>query len=437
MFQNLQKQINESLKFIRGKHKITEINIAHTIKNIKRCLLNADVAYEAVNYIIEKVKKESIGKNVISDLQPEQLMIKIIKDELQNIMGNKVTYLKLINKPTIILLIGLQGVGKTTFAAKLALYLKNNNNKKIAIIAADSYRYAAIKQLRVLGEKINIPVYYDDQLKKPIDIINKIVNIYPNNEIFIIDTAGRLAINDELIEEIKHIQKNINISDILYIADSMYGQDAILTARKFNEKIGFTGIVMTKLDSDSKGGAMISISYITGKPIKFISTGEKLNNIDLFYPDRMASRILGMGDIVSLVEKVQKEYKNDYKSTLKNKFNLNDFIHHINKIKNIGNIKELANMLPLNNFNINNIDDNIFNDFNIIINSMTYNERLNPNIINKSRILRIAKGCGKNVNSIENMLKYFNKTKKMMIDFSNKKLNLNSIFQKVKKDFFK
>ncbi|UOF94364.1 MAG: signal recognition particle protein [Bacteroides sp.] len=445
MFNTIQNKIEQSLKFIKGNHKITEINIAKTLKEIKKALIESDVSYKTCQHIIDSVKQKAIGLNLIDNITPDQFIVKIIKDELKLIMGNKMSNISINNTPTIILLLGLQGVGKTTFAAKLALWIKDNYNKKVTLIAADIHRPAAIKQLQILGEKINIPVYYEDNSNNATNIVLNCLNNpkYKNDDIFIIDTAGRLGIDIKMTNEINDIKKHVKIDETLMIVDSMSGQNAINNAKIFNDAIGFTGIVMTKLDGDNKGGATISIVHTTNKPIKFISTGEKMSNIDIFYPDRMASRILGMGDVISLVEKAQKIFKKtqnkSLKDVLKNDFNMNDFMGYIKKIKSIGNIKELIGFLPKNHHlsSLNqDINTDIFNSFEIIYNSMTEKERINPLRINKFRINKISQGCGKTILEVNNMLEYFQRSKKIINNLKKNKYNTSQILNKIKKNMF-
>lgn len=441
MFENLSEKLERSLKLFRGEGKINEVNIAETLKEIKRALLDADVNYNTTKNFITKVKEEAIGKNVIKALKPGQIMVKIVHDELAKLMGETSAELDLKNSPTIILMSGLQGSGKTTFSGKLANFLKTKKAKKPLLVACDVYRPAAIDQLKVLGEQIGIPVYSEEDNKNPIKIAQNAIKFAKDNnrDLIIIDTAGRLAIDEDMMNEIANIKKAVNPHEILFVVDSMTGQDAVNTAKEFNNRLDFTGVVLTKLDGDTRGGAAISIRSVVEKPLKFIGTGEKMDAIDIFHPERMADRILGMGDIVSLVEKAQEQYDEEEAKKLearirKNKFDFNDFMSQIKQIKKMGNFKELASMIPglgkaLKNVDI---DDNTFKSIEAIIQSMTEYERENPDVINASRKKRIANGSGTDVAEINRLLQQFEQIKKMMKTVTSSN-NINNINKKKKK----
>ncbi|MDR2010753.1 MAG: signal recognition particle protein [Bacteroidales bacterium] len=423
MFENLSDRLERSFKLLKGEGKITEINIAETLKDVRRALLDADVNYKTAKQFTEKVKEEAIGQNVITSLKPNQLMVKIVHDELAKLMGGTAVDINLKGSPAIILMSGLQGSGKTTFSGKLANMLKTKKSKKPLLVADDIYRPAAIEQLKVLGEQINVPVYSEDDNKDPVKIAQNAIKhakLY-GNDVVIIDTAGRLAVDEEMMNEIENIKKAVNPQEILFVVDSMTGQDAVNTAKEFNDRLDFDGVILTKLDGDTRGGAALSIRSIVDKPIKFVGTGEKMDAIDVFHPERMADRILGMGDIVSLVERAQEQYDEEesrklQKKIAKNQFDFNDFLSQINQIKKMGNIKELASMIPGLGKAIKNIDidDDAFKSIEAIIHSMTPQERESPALINGSRRKRIADGSGTDVADVNRILKQFDETKKMM-----------------------
>lgn len=423
MFENLSEKLERSFKILKGHGKITEINVAETLKEVRRALLDADVNFKVAKNFTDTVKAKALGQNVINAIEPGQLMIKIVHDELAQLMGGENTPLNLSGNPTIILMSGLQGSGKTTFAGKLAKKLKSEKGKRPLLIACDVYRPAAIDQLKVLGAQIDVPVYSEEGIKDPVKIaLNGISHAKTNhNDLVIIDTAGRLAVDEEMMDEIEAIKKSVKPQETLFVVDSMTGQDAVNTAFEFNRRLDFDGVILTKLDGDTRGGAAISIRTVVDKPIKFIGTGEKLEAIDVFHPARMADRILGMGDIVSLVEKAQQQFDEKealalQKKLAKNQFNFNDFLAQINQIKKMGNLKDLASMIPGVGKAIKDIDidDNAFKSVEAIIYSMTNYERENPAVINASRKQRIAKGSGTNLQEVNRLLKQFEEMRKMM-----------------------
>lgn len=423
MFENLSERLERSFKLLKGEGKITEINIAETLKDVRRALLDADVNYKVAKQFTDRVKEKALGQNVLTSVKPGQLMIKIVHDELAELMGGSASELQLDGNPTVILMSGLQGSGKTTFAGKLANMLKAKKGKKPLLVACDVYRPAAIEQLKVLGEQIGVPVYSEPESKDPVQIALHAINEAKakNNDIVIVDTAGRLAIDEEMMQEIAAIKEAIKPNEILFVVDAMTGQDAVNTAKEFNDRLDFNGVILTKLDGDTRGGAALSIRTVVDKPIKFVGTGEKMDALDVFHPERMADRILGMGDIVSLVERAQeqfneKEAKRLQKKIAKNQFDFNDFISQVQQIKKMGNLKELASMIPgvgkaLKNVDI---DDNAFKSIEAIIYSMTPEERSNPAILNGSRRQRIAKGSGTSIQEVNKLLKQFDETRKMM-----------------------
>ena len=433
MFENLSERLEKSFKILRGEGKINEVNIAETLKEVRRALLDADVNYNTAKNFVNKVKEEALGQNVIKSLKPGQLIIKIVHDELANLMGGTASEINIKANPAIILMSGLQGSGKTTFSGKLANLLKTKKSKKVLLVACDVYRPAAIEQLKILSEQIAVGFYSEENNKNPVKIAQNAITHAKNNgfDTVIIDTAGRLAVDVEMMNEIENIKKAINPQEILFVVDSMTGQDAVNTAKEFNERLDFNGVVLTKLDGDTRGGAALSIRSVVNKPIKFIGSGEKMEAIDVFHPERMADRILGMGDIVSLVEKAQEQYDEEearklQKKIAKNKFDFNDFLSQINQIKKMGNFKDLANMIPGLGKAIKNLDldDNTFSSIESIIYSMTPYERENPDIINGSRRKRIALGSGTDVADVNRLLKQFEQTKQMMkMVTSNKKAN--------------
>ena len=422
MFNNLTEKLNKAFHTLKGHGKITEINVAETLKEVRRALLDADVSYKIAKDFTKSVKEKAIGRNVLTDLRPGQLMIKIVKDELTQLMGSENVGINLSEIPSIILLAGLQGSGKTTFAGKLANYLKKKKGKNPLMVACDVYRPAAIDQLKVLGESIGIEVFSEDGNSDPIDIAKKSINHAKEkkNNIIIIDTAGRLAVDEKLMAEISNIKKSVNPSEILFVVDSMTGQDAVNTAKAFHDVLNFDGVVLTKLDGDTRGGAALTIKTVVSKPIKFVGIGEKLDALDVFYPERMADRILGMGDVVSLVEKAQevfdeKKAREFSKKIAKNKFGFDDFLNQINQIKKMGNLKDTMNMIPgMSQMKNVDIDNDSFKYIEAMIQSMTPNERSNPKIIDYSRKKRIAKGAGRDISEINALLKQFEQMSKMM-----------------------
>ncbi|MCC8144865.1 MAG: signal recognition particle protein [Bacteroidales bacterium] len=423
MFENLSDRLERSFKLLKGEGKITEINVAETLKDVRKALLDADVNYKVAKSFTDTVKEKALGANVLTAVKPSELMVKIVHDELTELMGGETVELNLVNKPAIILMSGLQGSGKTTFSGKLAKMLKDKKSKKPLLVADDIYRPAAIEQLKVLGEQINVDVYSEPENKNPVQIAQNAIKyaVQSGNDVIIIDTAGRLAIDEQMMNEIASIKKAVNPDEVLFVVDSMTGQDAVNTAKEFNERLDFNGVVLTKLDGDTRGGAALSIRTVVDKPIKFVGMGEKMDAIDLFHPKRMADRILGMGDIVSLVEKAQEQYDEEeakrlQKKIAKNQFDFNDFLSQIHQIKKMGNLKDLAAMIPGVGKAIKDvdIDDDAFKSIEAIIYSMTPAERTNPGVLNGSRKIRIAKGSGTTVAEINKLLKQFEETRKMM-----------------------
>ena len=423
MFENLSDRLERSFKILKGEGKITEINVAETLKDVRRALLDADVNYKVAKSFTDTVKQKALGMNVLTAVKPGQLMVKIVHDELVKLMGGESVGLKLENKPAIILMSGLQGSGKTTFSGKLANLLKTKEHKKPLLVACDVYRPAAIQQLKVVGESVDVPVYSEPDSKNVNAIAeNAIKEAKSNgNDVVIIDTAGRLAVDAEMMDEIESLKKHVNPDEVLFVVDSMTGQDAVNTAKEFNDRLDFDGVVLTKLDGDTRGGAALSIRTVVTKPIKFIGTGEKMDALDVFHPARMADRILGMGDVVSLVERAQEQFDEEeakrlQKKIQKNKFDFNDFYNQIQQIKKMGNLKDLAAMIPGVGKAIRDvdIDDNAFKGIDAIIQSMTPKERTNPEILNNSRRQRIAKGSGTNIQEVNRLIKQFEQTRKMM-----------------------
>ena len=423
MFENLSDRLEKSFKVLKGHHKITEINIAESLKEIRRALVDADVNYKIAKEFTEKVKQKALGQNVLVAVQPGQLMVKIVHDELVALMGGDQIDINLDGKPTVILISGLQGSGKTTFSGKLAKFLKTKRSKKPLLVAGDVYRPAAIEQLKVLGEQINVPVFSEEDNKDPVKIAQNAIKYAKENHhnVVIIDTAGRLAVDEKMMKEISNIKKAVKPNEILFVVDSMTGQDAVNTAKEFNNVLNFDGAVLTKLDGDTRGGAALSIKYVVEKPIKFVSTGEKLDAIDVFYPDRLADRILGMGDIKTLVEKAQDQYDEAEAKKLqakiaKQQFDFEDFLGQIKQIKKMGNLKDLAAMIPGVGKAIKDvdIDDDAFKSIEAIIHSMTPAERRDPKLLNGSRRARIAGGSGTSVQEINSLIKQFSQMKKMM-----------------------
>lgn len=434
MFENLSERLERSFKLLKGQGKITEINVAETLKDVRRALLDADVNYSVAKQFTDTVKAKALGQNVITAVKPSELMVKIVHDELALLMGGVAVDVNLSGNPTVILMSGLQGSGKTTFSGKLARKFKSEKGKRPLLVACDVYRPAAIEQLKVLGEQIDVPVYTEPESKNPVEIAqNAIKHAKTHNyDMVIVDTAGRLAVDEQMMDEIEAIKKAINPQETLFVVDAMTGQDAVNTAKEFNQRLDFDGVVLTKLDGDTRGGAALSIRTVVDKPIKFVGTGEKLEALDVFHPARMADRILGMGDIVSLVERAQQQYDEEearrlQKKIAKNQFDFNDFMAQIAQIKKMGNLKDLASMIPGVGKAIKDvdIDDNAFKGIEAIIQSMTPLERRNPEIINSSRRQRIAKGSGTSLQEVNRLLKQFESTRKMMkMATSMKSLNM-------------
>ena len=423
MFENLSERLERSFKILKGEGKITEINVAETLKDVRRALLDADVNYKVAKNFTDTVKQKALGMNVLTAIKPSQLMVKIVHDELTELMGGKAVELKLEDRPSIILMSGLQGSGKTTFTGKLANLLKTRQHKKPLLVACDVYRPAAIEQLKVVGQTVGVDVYTEDGNKNVVEIANNAIRKAKQEgyNVVIVDTAGRLAVDEQMMQEIETLKKAINPEETLFVVDSMTGQDAVNTAKEFNDRLDFDGVVLTKLDGDTRGGAALSIRTVVTKPIMFVGTGEKMEAIDVFYPERMADRILGMGDVVSLVERAQMQFDEEEAKKLekkirKNKFDFDDFMGQIQQIKRMGNLKELAGMLPGVGKAIKDvdIDDNAFKSIEAIISSMTPKERANPDIINQSRRLRIAKGSGTKLEDVNRLMKQFDQIRKMM-----------------------
>ena len=423
MFENLSERLERSFKILKGQGKITELNVAETLKEVRRSLLDADVNYKIAKDFTNRVKEKALGMNVLTAVKPGQMMVKIVHDELAELMGGKYVEVDIKGNPAIMLMSGLQGSGKTTFSGKFANLLKNKKGKKPLLVACDVYRPAAIEQLKVLGEQIQVPVYSDETTKDPVRIaLDAIKQAKAKGyDVVIVDTAGRLAIDEQMMNEIAAIKEAIHPNETLFVVDAMTGQDAVNTAREFNERLDFNGVILTKLDGDTRGGAALSIRTVVNKPIKYVGTGEKLEALDAFHPERMADRILGMGDIVSLVEKAQEQFdaeeaKKLQKKISRNQFNFNDFLSQIQQIKKMGNIKDLASMIPgvgkaLKDIDI---DDDAFKGVEAIIYSMTAAEREDPALINGSRRKRIAEGSGTTVQDVNRLLKQFEESKKMM-----------------------
>jgi signal recognition particle subunit SRP54 len=438
MFESLSDRLEQSFKMLKGQGRISEVNIAETLKDVRRALLDADVNYKIAKNFTDTVKDKAVGQKVVESVKPGQLMVKIVHDELARLMGGSAAELNLEGKPTVILLAGLQGSGKTTFAGKLARFLKNKHGKKPLMVAGDVYRPAAIDQLKIVGEQIEVPVYTEDGNKDPVKLAKDGIKKAKKdgNDLVIIDTAGRLAIDEQMMKEVAGIKKAVEPHETLFIVDSMTGQDAVNTAKEFNERLDYEGVILTKLDGDTRGGAALSIRSVVDKPIKFIGTGEKMENIDVFHPDRMADRILGMGDIVSLVEKAQEQYDDKEarklsKKIATNEFDFDDFLSQIHQIKKMGNFKDLASMIPgmgkaLRNMDM---DDDAFKGIEAIIYSMTPEERKNPKLMNGSRRKRIAQGSGTNVQEVNKLIKQFSETRKMMKKMKNGKGGMKSMMQ--------
>lgn len=423
MFDNLSERLERSFKILKGEGRITEINVAETLKDVRRALLDADVNYKVAKSFTDQVKAKALGQNVLTAVKPGQLLVKIVHDELAQLMGGQATDINLKGRPAVILMAGLNGAGKTTLSGKLALLLKNKRGRKPLLVACDVYRPAAVEQLRVLAEQIEVPIYMNLECKDPVQIAREGIHEAKAKgyDTVIIDTAGRLAIDEELMQEIAAIKEAAQPDETLFVVDAMTGQDAVNTAKEFNERLDFDGVVLTKLDGDTRGGAALSIRTVVDKPIKFVGTGEKMEALDVFHPERMADRILGMGDIVSLVERAQEQYDEKEAQRLqrriqKNQFDFNDFLAQIQQIKKMGNLKDLASMIPgvgkaLKDVDI---DDDAFKGIEAIILSMTPKERQRPEILNQSRKMRIAKGSGTSIQEVNRLVKQFDQTRKMM-----------------------
>lgn len=423
MFENLSERLEKSFKILRGQGRISEINIAETLKEVRRALLDADVNFRIAKQFTDSVKSEALGQEVLKSVNPSQMIVKIVHDELAELMGGDKTDINIKINPSVILIAGLQGSGKTTFSGKLAKWVKSKRGKNPLLVAGDVYRPAAIEQLKIIGSQAEVSVYTEDGNMNPVQIAKNAVREAKKNgnDVVIIDTAGRLAVDEEMMNEIASIKDAVSPHEILFVVDSMTGQDAVNTAREFNERLNFDGVVLTKLDGDTRGGAALSIRAVVNKPIKFVSSGEKLDAIDIFYPVRMADRILGMGDIVSLVEKAQEQFdageaRKLQKRIAKDQFDFNDFISQIEQIKKMGNVKDLMGMIPGVGKAIKDldIDDNAFKNIEAIIKSMTPLERSNPVVMNGSRRKRIAQGSGTSVQEVNKLLKQFDETRKMM-----------------------
>ena len=423
MFENLSEKLERSFKILKGEGKITEINVAETLKEIRRALIDADVNYKVAKTFTDEVKQKALGANVLTSVKPGQMMTKIVRDELAQLMGGEATDINLSGHPAVVLIAGLQGSGKTTFSGKLSLLLKSKKNRSVLLVAGDVYRPAAIDQLKILGEQVGVEVYTEPDNMNPVEIAENAIKYAKSKSIntVIVDTAGRLAVDEQMMEEIAAIKAAVNPSEILFVVDAMTGQDAVNTAREFNERLDYDGVVLTKLDGDTRGGAAISIRSVVKKPLKFISSGEKMDALQVFHPERMADRILGMGDIVSLVEKAQEQYDEKEarelkKKIYKNKFDFNDFLGQIAQIKKMGNMKDVMSMLPGMGKALKDVEisDDVFKQTEAIIYSMTPAERENPEILNPSRKERIARGSGTSLVEVNKLLKQFDQTKKMM-----------------------
>ncbi|MDF1672130.1 MAG: signal recognition particle protein [Vicingaceae bacterium] len=430
MFDSLSDKLDRAFKVLKGQGQVTEINVAETVKEIRRALLDADVSYKVAKQFTDTVKEKALGQNVINAVSPNQLMVKITHDELAGLMGGGMSDINIQGSPAVILISGLQGSGKTTFSGKLALHLKSKKGKNPLLVAGDVYRPAAIDQLHVLGEQVGVEVWSDKENKNPVDIAKQAV-IHAKSKghnVVIIDTAGRLAVDEQMMTEIAEVKKAVSPQETLFVVDSMTGQDAVNTAKAFNDRLDFDGVVLTKLDGDTRGGAALSIRNVVDKPIKFVGTGEKMEALDVFYPERMADRILGMGDVVSLVERAQEQYDEEearklQKKIAKNQFDFNDFLSQIAQIKKMGNVKDLMGMIPGVGKAMKgvDIDDDAFKGIEAIIHSMTPYERENPKALNGSRRKRIASGSGTNIQEVNKLIKQFDQTSKMMRMMGDKK----------------
>ena len=422
MFEGLTEKLERSFKILKGQGYITEINVAETVKEVRKALLDADVSYKIAKDVTNDIKEKAIGQKILTSVSPSQLMVKIVHDELAEMMGGEHSEINIKGNPAVVLIAGLQGSGKTTFSAKLANFLKTKKGKSVILVAGDVYRPAAIDQLKVLGEQVGVEVYSEVGNTNPVQIAQHAIDHAKaqNKNVVIIDTAGRLAVDEEMMNEIAKIKETVKPQETLFVVDSMTGQDAVNTAKAFNEAVPLTGVVLTKLDGDTRGGAALTIRTVVEKPIKFVGLGEKMDALDIFYPKRMADRILGMGDIVSLVEKAQEQFDAEEAAKLKrklakNEFNFNDFLKQIQQIKKMGSIKDLAGMIPgMNKIKDEDIDDDAFKSIEAIIGSMTPEERENPKIINGSRKRRIALGSGNSIDEVNRLIKQFDETSKMM-----------------------
>jgi signal recognition particle subunit SRP54 len=422
MFENLSQSINQALRTLKGKGSITDINVASTLKEVRKALLDADVNYKVAKSVTDTIKDKAIGQKILISVEPGQLLVKIVSDELTELMGGQKADINLKGDPAVILMSGLQGSGKTTFSGKLALYLKKQG-RNVLLTACDVYRPAAVDQLKVLGEQVGVDVYAEPENKNPLEIARNAIRHAKatGKKIVIVDTAGRLAVDEEMMREIESLKDALQPSETLFVVDSMTGQDAVNTAKAFNDRINFDGVVLTKLDGDTRGGAALSIKAVVDKPIKFIGTSEKMDGIDVFYPDRMASRILGMGDVISLVERAQQAYDEDEarrisKQIRKNQFNFDDFLSQLQQIKKMGPVKDLVGMIPGMSSMMKDVEigDDAFKPIEAIIQSMTPKERANPDILDASRRRRIATGSGRNIQEVNNLMKQFDQMKKMM-----------------------
>ncbi|MDR0789469.1 MAG: signal recognition particle protein [Bacteroidales bacterium] len=438
MFENLSDKLTKAFKILKGAGKITEINIAESLKEVRKALIQADVSYNIAKEFCDNVRQNALGQNVLTSVEPSQLIIKIVHDELTKLMGSSSSSINVKGSPAVILIAGLQGSGKTTFSAKLANLLKTKQSKQVLLAACDVYRPAAIEQLRVLGESVGVEVYSEPDAKDPVKIAKNAVKYAKehNKNIVIIDTAGRLAVDSEMMNEISNLKQTLNPHETLFVVDAMTGQDAVNTAKAFFERINFDGVVLTKLDGDTRGGAALTIRYTVSRPIKFVSLGEKMEALDVFYPDRMANRILGMGDIVSLVEKAQEQYDEEEarkiaKKLRTNNFDFNDFLSQLQQIKKMGSVKDLVGMIPGMGKMVKDteVDEGVFRNMEVIISSMTPYERSNPEKINASRKRRIAGGSGKTIEDINRLMKQFEQTQKMM------KMVANGKAQKMMRNF--
>ena len=436
MFENLTDKLERSFKILKGEGRITEINVAETLKEIRRALIDADVNYKVAKSFTDEVKHKALGQDVLKSVKPGQMMTKIVRDELAALMGGTATDIRLEGTPAVILIAGLQGSGKTTFSGKLASFIKSKKGRQVLLVAGDVYRPAAIDQLKILGEQIGVPVYTEEGNNNPVEIAENAIKYARTNSfnVVIVDTAGRLAIDEAMMQEITAIKAAVKPSETLFVVDSMTGQDAVNTAREFNERLNFDGVVLTKLDGDTRGGAAISIRSVVNKPLKFISSGEKMDALQVFHPERMADRILGMGDVVSLVERAQEQYDEEEarrlkKKIVKNQFDFNDFIAQINQIKKMGNLKDIASMIPGMGKALKDVEigDDAFKQTEAIIGSMTPQEREHPEIINARRRERIAKGSGTTMADVNRLLKQFEDTRKMMKMAAGGKLRMPKI----------